>query len=145
MELRNGPMVNNYPTRSWNAVHTGFTAPEFPNAHTYAFGVNDPPTVEPSLVGFEKWLPDYLNDLNAMQAAVESLSGIEQDTFSGELCRVVYPSSPFQELATYEVVCATAAQRAEAFLRTIGKWEESKGHLKLDPPTAGDVLDSNAY
>lgn len=47
--------------------------------------------------------------------------------------------------AAYEISHATAAQRAEAFLRTIGKWEETKGHLKLDPPTAGDVLDSNAY
>jgi hypothetical protein len=29
----------------------------------------------------------------------------------------------------WEILTATAAQRAEAFLRTIGKWEEVKGTL----------------
>jgi hypothetical protein len=72
---------------------------------------------------FDK-LPDYLNDLNAMQGAMFSLSGIEQDAFSEELCRIVFPHSPFQNLAVYEVVCATASQRAKAFLQILNLWTD---------------------
>lgn len=58
--------------------------------------------------------PDYLNDLNAMHEA------------EGELNR----GSGYHETGGYGLylvaldhdVSATAAQRAEAFLRTIGKW-----------------------
>ena len=123
MELRGGPMVNNYPTRSWNVVHTGFTAPEFPNSHTYAFGVNDPPTVEPSLVGFEKWLPDYLNDLNAMHEAENVLlnkcDNDPQDNLWIDYLANLLIAAPYC-LREH----ATAAQRAEAYLRTLNLWKD---------------------
>jgi len=67
-------------------------------------------------------IPDYLNDLNAMHEA-EMLLTDEQ--------RVAYTA------ATYDIACMAqketghwnwislpAAQRREAFLKTIGKWEE---------------------
>jgi hypothetical protein len=60
-------------------------------------------------------LPDYLNDLNAMHEAEKTLSDDNLKSYRGWLV----------------VVCngehwrATAAQRAEAFLRTIDKWEET--------------------
>jgi hypothetical protein len=64
------------------------------------------------------YLPDYCSDLNAMHEA-------EKELDSDELFRKYY-------LALYDVtqstkwpVCATARQRAEAFLRTLGKWEEN--------------------
>jgi hypothetical protein len=67
----------------------------------------------------EEWalpLPDYLNDLNAMHEAEKTLSDDNLKSYRGWLV----------------VVCngehwrATAAQRAEAFLRTIDKWEETE-------------------
>jgi len=59
-------------------------------------------------------LPDYLNDLNAMHEAEGTLN----------------KESGYHETGGYGLylvaldhdVSATAAQRAEAFLRTIGKW-----------------------
>lgn len=59
--------------------------------------------------------PDYLNDLNAMHDAekvLDSDDGREYREILQDMCGV------------YEYHKATASQRAEAFLRTIGKWEE---------------------
>lgn len=66
-------------------------------------------------------LPDYLNDLNVMHEAeelfyskAETLEGAEHmRDYSRWLCR----------LAKYPLH-ATAAQRAEAFLKTLNLWEE---------------------
>ena len=60
-------------------------------------------------------IPDYLNDLNAMHEA-EKCEKLEYqfDEYSRELCQVCAFGMP---------ICATAAQRAEAFLKTIGKWK----------------------
>ena len=80
--------------------------------------------------GWNGCLPDYLKDLNAMHEVVSS--------------RVEAEGFPFQEKYTHELRAvvtrrrrgcnkiqidfwmaeATAAQRAEAFLRAIGKWVE---------------------
>ena len=72
---------------------------------------------------YSQLLPNYLNDLNAMHDA-EELFYAKSDTLEGAermrdyskwLCRIAkYP------------LHATATQRAEAFIRTIGKWEEAK-------------------
>jgi hypothetical protein len=62
--------------------------------------------------------PDYLNDLNAMHEAEEVLIlNREWATYLDHLFVIVAEGS---------LVHATAALRAEAFLRTIGKWEEEK-------------------
>jgi len=60
-------------------------------------------------------LPDYLNDLNAIWLAVrKELTGAEQlRTYESHLHNLS-PDYPTE---------TTAAQRAEAYLRTIGKWE----------------------
>lgn len=71
-------------------------------------------------------LPDYLNDLNAMHEAVGSLPGDQVVQFCEHLN--ISTGAGFQSLRIYQMrslIMATAAQRAEAFLRTIGKWEES--------------------
>lgn len=63
--------------------------------------------------------PDYLNDLNAMHEAEKVLIARGDDNHDG--CGT--PSFDYYRQKIGK--CATAAQRAEAFLRTIGKWEES--------------------
>lgn len=63
--------------------------------------------------------PDYLNDLNAMHEAEKSLRLLQWVTYGKHLQTVC------DESITWPYH-ATASQRAEAFLRTIGKWEEAK-------------------
>ena len=68
-----------------------------------------------------KWdlIPDYLNDLNAMHEAEKVL----MDYCDGweDYCHKIKRHFVTSDGA----IRATAAQRAEAFLRTIGKWVES--------------------
>jgi hypothetical protein len=71
-------------------------------------------------------LPDYLNDLNAMHEAEKIL--IEQgfqDRWLDELVEVVVGANVhWSDYHCFpQVNRATATQRAEAFLKTIGKWE----------------------
>ena len=72
----------------------------------------------------ESWrLPDYLNDLNAMHEAEKVLIGDEPE--NSELwCD--FQTNLVIACPAYLSYYATASQRAEAFLRTIGKWEEAK-------------------
>ena len=68
--------------------------------------------------------PDYLNDLNAMHEAVDCL-GISDRRWSDVLMNVIRDDPAWTSGAVearYRTARATAAQRAEAFLRTIGKW-----------------------
>jgi len=78
------------------------------------------PYVKP-VNGVAKELPDYLNDLNAMHEAEKVLS---QPKHSDYICHLYYKTmglggniGDWQKLAT-----ATAAQRAEAFLKTLNLW-----------------------
>ena len=70
-------------------------------------------------------IPDYLNDLNAMHE-VEKLkvcySEEIQEEYAENLLKVVYKQ--FGYSGANQTIHASATQRAEAFLRTIGKWEE---------------------
>ena len=64
------------------------------------------------------WIPDYLNDLNAMHEAEMILTAQQRRSYVN--CIFNLPVSECESNAF-----ATAAQRAEAFLRVIGKWEIS--------------------
>lgn len=66
--------------------------------------------------------PDYLNDLNAMHEAEKVLIGTNIDIYVANLGGCIDEPTAEDEFC---VLHATAAQRAEAFLRTLGKWEES--------------------
>lgn len=68
-------------------------------------------------------LPDYLNDLNAMHEAEKTLDRIKQD----EIERTEYDRywQWLRATASGDYVGATAAQRAEAFLRTKGLLKQS--------------------
>ena len=62
--------------------------------------------------------PDYLNDLNAMHEAEKTLDYNQMNRYQNiEL-------SCFVHTETTWICSATAAQRAEAFLRTLNLWKE---------------------
>lgn len=95
--------------------------------------------IPPRNVGLNKnhdYVPNYLNDLNAMHDAEGILDGMSIDTRSlyydylmlmhaelFEKSRDGLKRDPFNR--EWVVIRSTAAQRAEAFLRCIGKWEEA--------------------
>ena len=66
--------------------------------------------------------PDYCNDLNAMHEAERVLTGTQKEDFL-EWLGIEWS---YNVLSSWEVAHATAAQRAEAFLKTIGKWKEER-------------------
>lgn len=85
----------------------------------------------PSSYTFVSDLPDYLNDLNAMHE-VEKMLNIDQKLKYVEILRsfdgsVSRKHSPLTWIYAH---IATAAQRAEAYLRTIGKWEGGSDELQ---------------
>src|SRR5690348_10523862 len=57
---------------------------------------------------------DYLNDLNAMREAEKTLYGMQTHSYALKLGPCEIP---------FSVAHASARQRAEAFLRTLGKWD----------------------
>jgi hypothetical protein len=73
--------------------------------------------------------PNYHGDLNAIQEAVaESFTSNESlDAFAENLAVVIFGSYP-DALLRYSdaamMVNATAPQRCEAYLKTIGKWRD---------------------
>ncbi len=74
-------------------------------------------------------LPDYLNDLNAMQQAKDTLPESRHGDYEAFLLQVCCPDNneaegEFELDSFWPCIHATATERAEAFLRTIGKWEE---------------------
>jgi hypothetical protein len=69
---------------------------------------------------FDEQIPDYLNDLNAMHEAVKTLPQNIKPRYFACLCFVVRGAISLNGYS--KATEATAAQRAEAFLRTIDKW-----------------------
>lgn len=72
--------------------------------------------------GKERIPPDYLNDLNAMHEAEKFLTTSQPD-YLERLKHLT--SDPSVMWCGWKLLHATAAQRAEAFLRAIGKWIDS--------------------
>ena len=62
-----------------------------------------------------KYLPDYLNDLNAMHKAEKQLEAEDNHAY-GCYCFELYEKYG-------NTVSLTAAQRAEAFLKTLNLWK----------------------
>jgi len=63
--------------------------------------------------------PDYFNDLNAMHEVEKALDGMDQLTYLAKL-------HEGNHYCSWAGTCATAAQRAEAFLRTLNLWQEGE-------------------
>ena len=69
-------------------------------------------------------MPNYLNDLNAMHEAEKVLAENNREQYLNILYEVCNQHSMLND--AWNLNCATASERAEAFLRTIGKWEDGK-------------------
>jgi hypothetical protein len=83
--------------------------------------VSDKPPIE---FAHPNFLPDYLTDLNAVHELEAKLSTTHEEH------EVVYFTPEVWRQYVHEVytkygICATAAQRCEALLRTLGLWKES--------------------
>ena len=65
-------------------------------------------------------IPDYLSDLNAMHEAEKVLDSADWIRYHRKLRSIIMESGRAQS----QEVSATAAQRAEAFLRTLNLWSE---------------------
>jgi alpha-N-acetylglucosamine transferase len=73
--------------------------------------------------------PDYLNDLNAMHEAEKVLTYKQSFIYTNHLEALTQTTTGLGGTSigrTFQTIGSTAAQRAEAFLRTIGKWEDDK-------------------
>ena len=77
-----------------------------------------------SLYGFKKgnhrahYIPDYFSDLNAMHEAEKVLDIVAERGDYWDYLSFITGGED-------EMIYATASQRAEAFLRTLDKWEET--------------------
>jgi hypothetical protein len=72
--------------------------------------------------------PNYCADLNAMHEAEATLSVSCRLDYPTVLLRVLFELDKYTWYATggFTHITTTARQRAEAFLRTLGKWEDDK-------------------
>jgi hypothetical protein len=73
---------------------------------------------------WENSLPDYPNDLNAIAVAESTLTHDQWRIYLGFLMgeRTIPKLASMEEF--HKAWNSTSAQRAEAFLRTIGKWKD---------------------
>jgi hypothetical protein len=71
-----------------------------------------------------KCAKDYCTDLNAMHEAEKVLAPKNWDRFSEKWWNYYHH---LLDGDVQKTIHATARQRAEAFLRTLGKWEEVQG------------------
>jgi len=72
-------------------------------------------------------VPDYYHDLNAIHEVVMAIDLQLQGAYAEQLKIVVEMTRddlPWVEAGSFAHVEATVAQRCEAYLRAIGKWEE---------------------
>lgn len=76
--------------------------------------------------------PNYCFDLNAMAEAEKTIFPYYATVYSNKLAKVT--GAEMSDDTDY--FCATARQRAEAFLRAIGKWQATdKDSLTVQPTT----------
>jgi hypothetical protein len=66
---------------------------------------------------FDEEIPDYCNDLNAMHEAEQIFDHALYCRYINELCDITIKGNN-------SIYMATARQRAEAFLKTLNKWED---------------------
>lgn len=73
--------------------------------------------------------PDYLNDLNAMHEAEKTLTLEQHEAWAGHMAEICTKPTLTEALFVgywsrgFKIMSSTPTQRAEAFLRTIGKWQ----------------------
>jgi hypothetical protein len=69
-------------------------------------------------------LPDYCNDLNVIHGAVMTLPENKRILYGMYLASICGHMTK-KTVGLWHISIATARHRAEAFLKTIGKWEEA--------------------
>jgi hypothetical protein len=74
----------------------------------------------------ESDLPNYHGDLNAMHEAEKVLGEKRIRSYAFTLAQVLDTSPTVDLDDQFLNIHATAAQRAETFLRTIGQWEDGE-------------------
>ena len=94
------------------------------------------------VIGKKHHVLDYCVDLNAMREAEKCLCSSERWVkFCVCLNAIVCDASDevrnLDAETLWEMIHATAAQRAEAFLRTFGKWVEEEAIETADPNCSG--------
>ena len=75
--------------------------------------------------GLVRDCPDYVGDLNAINSAILSVLNCGSSQQNWDYCRILGIVTGSGEHITTALVHATAEQRAESFLKTLGKWVES--------------------
>ena len=70
-------------------------------------------------------IPDYLHDLNAMHEMEKTLTKSQRVAYEGTLTAMWWAcAQKGGETSSWMHIHATAAQRAEAFLRTLNLWKD---------------------
>lgn len=109
------------PYMSHSGWQRDFGKPPFEIDSTWA---GEPPPMEGCRINYDN-CPNYVGSLDTMHDAWHTFGYDQRNTFEYELDRIV--NAPFLANETV-TVCpptnATAAQRAEAFLRTVSKWKD---------------------
>jgi hypothetical protein len=79
-------------------------------------------------LNYSQRIPDYCNDLNAMHEAEKVLTTTEQqNNYYAEIAEITWGCEEIgHRQVVFNQLTATARQRAEAFLKTLGKWEGAK-------------------
>lgn len=84
---------------------------------------------EPKKAKYHRDIPNYHGDLNAIYEAEKTLNPEWQiEAYYDALDSIVNKGLPKyrnSHAGKYAVVSADSAQRSEAFVRTIGKWEDT--------------------
>lgn len=95
-------------------------------------------TQDSLVVGHRMWdgsiknIPDYLDDLNAIHSAIAKLPESLSMVFASYLYNIAVPKdSQYHDHfigfpQAFLIATAKPDQQAEAYLRAIGKWEESQ-------------------
>lgn len=81
---------------------------------------------ESNTIACPRDLPDYLSDLNAMHEAEKVLTEDQWGPYCVTLNKIACRIQCENTHTCGYTIAATAAQRAEAFLRTIWKWEDAQ-------------------
>jgi hypothetical protein len=127
-EIREGSVMTSEQINTAIAEACGWKNADHPDVMKFKQGWTMPEEwcMDPNgVLRFNHNRPDYCNDLNAMHEAEKTLTEHQWDEYERVL-RLVCDGCSYYEGAGKELLHATAAQRAEAFLRTLGKWEETK-------------------
>jgi len=95
--------------------HVSYDPPHYQGLHPKLHQADDTP-VE---------LPDYCNDLNAMHEAEKAFANdYQREEYAARICNGnMWRSEHFVDGDVETALFATAAQRAEAFLKTLNLWK----------------------